>query len=284
MNQYSLLTEKYRDTVMQKLQQSPSSLTNEWDISELEKVTCFSYKFNKKDENSSAEKIAGILSEIIQHEIVETFSQKYLNAREDLSLDEKKHIQKMFMVGNCFTCDEGISYIAYYLVYAPVLEFLKSQKHIHLDGWIMFRTSQYRVVLKEMLEQVIMDYLLREEYEQFVFLLKENKKLQVALEDEIHLVPNLKDGMHILNQNGKDVTEDYIAEYCEELLSEEDAKIEDLLMNVLVTVSPKRIIVHQKSEIGCKELLSTICLVFFGEITYCEGCKHCLGCKNLLNS
>ena len=281
MSQYSLLTEKYRDTVIQKLQQSPSQLTNNWQLSQVGASTCFSYKYSKKSSDAVVEKIASILSEIIQHEIVERFSREYLAEREDLTVQEKEHIQKTFMVSNCFTSDEGVSYIAYYLVYAPLVEFLKNEKYIHLDGWITFRTRRYESILQEMLEQVIVDYLLREEYEQFVFLLRENKKLQVALEEELHLVPHAEDGMHILNKDGKDVTKEYIKAYCEDLLEDIDTKAEDLLMNVLVTVSPEKIIIHNKEKIGCKIFLETVQLIFLGQIEYCEGCPYCKVCKNL---
>jgi hypothetical protein len=81
--------------------------------------------------------------------------------------------------------------------------------------------------------------------------------------------------MSILNEGMEVVTARYIHEYCKELLTDSTLNKEDFIMNIFITVCPRKIIVHQKERSKCPQFIKTLEGIFGMKITYCRGCKHC---------
>jgi len=74
----------------------------------------------------------------------------------------------------------------------------------------------------------------------------------------------------------QEVTQSYMEQYCKELLTDETLNKEDLIMNILITVCPRRIIIHQKEKAKHPEFIKTLEGIFGTNIKYCKGCKYCL--------
>ncbi|MGL6174334.1 MAG: sporulation protein YtxC [Cellulosilyticaceae bacterium] len=283
MVQYMIATTKYTDIFREYLKdthQYPFDLSKHWKERCEGKVHTFEFEGTKKDKSLMLERIATIISNIVQSSVLTKFAKESLKTRIDLTAKEKKEVESLFVINNYVAKEEGVSYISYYLLYTPILKVLEEQKVLNIDGWILFRTHQYKIILEDILEQTIYDYQTQKDYLRFINLLRESRKVQESLESTLHLIQEVNKKMKILNTNKKDITEEYIALYCTELMGETEVTEEDLIMNVFITVCPKKVVIHNRKEYPNQQFIETLEMIFEGEIEYCEGCDMCLDKEN----
>lgn len=283
MVQYIIVTNKYTDIFREYLKdthQYPFDLSKHWKETYEENIHTFQLEGTKKDKSLILERVATIISNIVQSSVLTKFAKESLKTRINLTTKEKREIESLFIINNYVAKEEGVSYISYYLLYTPILKALEEHKVLNIDGWILFRTHQYKIILEDILEQTIYDYQTQKDYLRFINLLRESKKIQECLESTLHLVRQVNKKMRILNTNKKDITDEYIAQYCTELMEEPEVTEEDLMMNIFITVCPKKLVIHNKKEYPNQQFIETLEMIFEGEIEYCEGCDVCLDKEN----
>lgn len=278
MSPCNLITQKYKNEVQNKFKR----LINQKELEE-KKLKCieknnqayFSYEYTKKTKEQVMQHLATIISDLVQHSVLIQFTTSYLRKQEGLQKYEKKIIKERFIKNNFMAKEEGVSYITYYLIYIPVLKDLEKKETIHIEGWVNFRTKKYKMVLKDMMEQAISDYKAHKAYLECISLLIDTKKYQgEKSEDVLHLIPKDTGSMCILDTKEEEVTKNYIDRYSSELDGEGFYE-DDLIMNVFITVAPKKIIIHQKEQFENQHFIETLEHIFKEQVRYCEGCKHC---------
>jgi len=136
----------------------------------------------------------------------------------------------------------------------------------NVEGLINFRLFEYKKVLKTLAEDLVDIFYLNREYEEFIELLRYFISVQTARPDLIYIDVK-KEGMYsILNAKEEDITKRCLAEF---LRPEEIQGVgyDDLLISVLITLAPEKIIVKNKENIKNRQLFETIEKVF-GELEY----------------
>ncbi|MGL4345230.1 MAG: sporulation protein YtxC [Cellulosilyticaceae bacterium] len=277
MEQYHLSTQRYTDQVKHSIDSHNFKLGIEekrWEVTKVQQESCFIYGVGRKEKKNAGEYMASIASDIVQQEVIQDFAKKYLKERHDLEEKDKEQIKKLFFVSNYLTQEEGVSYISYYLVYVPLLRVIEAERGLNIDGWIRFRTKQYRTILKDLIEQVIYDYQIQKEYLEFIELLKETRKLHESSEGTLHLVILPNNQMYILDEHMKEVTQSYIHKYSNKELKEKGVTREDLIMNVFILGSPEKVVIHNRGE-QTRSFVETLEAIFQNEIIYCNGCEYC---------
>ncbi|MGL4738994.1 MAG: sporulation protein YtxC [Cellulosilyticaceae bacterium] len=277
MEQYKVFTQNYQKQVQHSIDdhhQEQIGDDKKWQMSMFGQTYCFVYTPGRRDKKVVAEYVAGIVCDIVQKEVIGTFAKNYLKERKDLDEKDKVQIEKLFLMSQYLTQEEGVSYISYYLVYVPILKTIEEEHMINLDGWMRFRTKQYQTILKDLIEQVIYDYEIQKEYLEFLELLKETRQLHQSTEDVLHLVILQNGQMYILNQEMKEVTQPYIKKYSSKELEEVAVTREDLIMNVFILSSPQKVIIHNRGN-KMKSFIDTLEVLFPNDISYCEGCLYC---------
>lgn len=149
-----------------------------------------------------------------------------------------------------------------------------------VEGLVTFRLQKYEKLLAQLAEQLFEIYLAHKEYEEFIELLKYFVNVQGARPRLTHLIVHDGGMYSILNEDKEDITADCISDFARpEEISKDN--FDDLLISMLITLAPEKIIVHNSEDIKNAELFETIHKVF-GKVVYCQGCEMCkasLKCK-----
>ena len=73
---------------------------------------------------------------------------------------------------------------------------------------------------------------------------------------------------------GSKIDDNYIEYYLEDMLFEE-IDLDDVLVSILVTIAPRRIVIHENNPLPSKESVTMIRNVFQDRIVTCQGCERC---------
>ncbi len=140
-------------------------------------------------------------------------------------------------------------------------DYFRENKNGNIEGIVNFRFYKYEKILNALSEDLVDIYYLNREYEDFIELLRYFISVQDARPQIIYLIVN-KYGMYtILNEKRQDITNRCLAEF----FSPEDVRrdgYDDLLISILITLAPEKIVVENKENIKNKQLFETIEKVF----------------------
>jgi len=152
-----------------------------------------------------------------------------------------------------------------------VEKFLQENDRIFLEGFLRFRLKDYFFELKERLEEIIDDFLADKEYREFLKLLQYFVEIQEPRISEVHVLFHSAGEFFLLDEEKKPLDREYLREVLGEEKGE-DIKYEDLLLSALITLSPRRIILHHN---GSPEDCATLLNVFKERVVFCQGCEIC---------
>lgn len=276
MCHYTLYTRSLKDEIEVKLAEliEENEIKGQIEISGANQIYEVHYEAID-DPEQSEECLAHVLSDIIQKQAILKVCNRYLKQREDLSLTERKEVSDAFLKNNYLSRQEGFSYITYYLIYLPIYKEIKEKRTLNVEGWLQFRIGKYKILLSDVLEQFIEDYMTKKEVVNFIRLMRDASSLAVPLEDEMHIVYKSEGKINLYNKQFKNVTGHYIKKYCKELLLDSTLTREDLLLHVLITICPKKIFIHKMENMKTKQFMNTLEIIFEENIIYCQGCRFC---------
>jgi len=152
-----------------------------------------------------------------------------------------------------------------------VLDYLENASCLVLDGFIRFRLKDFVDELREATDAAVDDYMIEREYNEVIRLLKYVVDIQEPKIDAVHVVVRPGGLFRLLDSQGKVVDNDYLEGLAPELV-ETDVDYEDLLMSALISVSPRRIVLHFGRGEGVAD---TVRRVFEGRVSMCPGCRLC---------
>lgn len=276
MNQYVLSTTSCTKELLEKIGEleAENESMSTFVITSEDNVCCITCQAEAA-ETDDAEILSHIASDIVQQVCILQVAKEYLAKRNDLLPQDVEEIEQRFIANNYLSKREGFSAISYYLVYMPILTDLKQYQRINIDGWLRFRADYYKLILEEILEQLIEDYHVKKEMIDFIKLLREIGGLNEETENILHLICDENGGMRVLNEKMEDVTTAYTFKYCKEMLLDPRLSKEDFILNILITIYPRKIVIHQKQKFKHPQFIETIEEIFSSNVAYCMGCEAC---------
>lgn len=142
------------------------------------------------------------------------------------------------------------------LIREQALDYLRENNYIIINGFVNFRLEDYKNELKNLCHDAAEELYAMREYDEFLNMLSFFISVQAPKEALVHIVK--KDGLlRILNKRHKDITD----HYCEEaIFSDEDFGAEDIVLSALITIAPRKIMIHDKKE--NERIYDTITSVF----------------------
>ena len=151
--------------------------------------------------------------------------------------------------------------------------YFKEHEKASLEGLVTFRLKRYDVLLNKVADRLLELYFMHKEYEEFIDLLRYFVHVQDRRPQLVHLVVHPCSMYAILNEDKEDITAECIADFAapEEVCSD---NFDDLLISILITLAPEKIVVHNGSMIENDTLFTTIHKVF-DAVEYCTGCSLC---------
>lgn len=155
-----------------------------------------------------------------------------------------------------------------------VLEYMHGNNRIILDGFIKFRLKEYINELREAADSAVDDFLIEREYREFIQLLKYFVGIQEPRYEQIHVLIKPEKYFVLYDEKHRVIKRDCL-EGCIIELSDNEISYDDLLVSVLITLSPRWITIHYEGDCGVPAAIDTIVNVFEERVTRCGGCKLC---------
>lgn len=142
------------------------------------------------------------------------------------------------------------------LIEESALDYLRENNFIIINGFINFRLEEYKNELRKLCHNAAEEVSAIREYDEFLNMLRFFVSVQTPKENTVHIIRK-GDALRIFNKWHKDITDFYASEFA---FSPEDFTHEDIALSALITISPKRIIIHDNKEND--KLYDTIKAVF----------------------
>ncbi|MCX8128566.1 MAG: putative sporulation protein YtxC [Clostridia bacterium] len=161
------------------------------------------------------------------------------------------------------------------VIIRKLVDYFESSDSLILDGFVNFRLKDYMKDLEEIVDKAVDEFLMEREYREFIRLLKYFVEIQDPKFNVIHVIVGYDNKYILLDENKMEITNECIQEFVNEI-SEGEINYDDLLVSSLITLAPRKVVLHCTGQFKNKELLETIKNVFSGRVGVCTGCEICL--------
>lgn len=243
----------------------------------------------KRDEVFKEEDIVHIfqhqIAEILAEHIIKDWEEKLLwkkvlkLCRRYRPLEREAVFRKASHFLSHFNENESINMLINFnrknRITGRVLEHIKQSERIIVDGFIHFCLPDYLQEISCAVEIALEEFKNEKEYNEFIRLLKYFVNSQVPKTYEVNIMLGENGSFYFWDKNGDAVEEKYI-DYYRDLCADE-ISLDDMLISVLITIAPRRIVLHNVEKCRRnKEALDIIKKVFADRIHICPGCSSCL--------
>ena len=230
-----------------------------------------------KSDNETT-KLANILTKVIVDEyenkiLLKLIEQNYCY----FTKPEKRRIYKIALKYLISDEDMMHSYMQkrrYDMICDKLSEYMNSSSSIVIDGFVNFRLKEYEGELQEIITKAVDDFVIEREYNEFIAVLKYFTQLQEPKYVTMHILPHSNGQYSFFDEKKVDITD-----VCTQQFSVEDddliLKSDDLLLSILISTSPSKIIFHKSDTVKNREIVKTINAVFGKRIVKCDKCDVC---------
>jgi putative sporulation protein YtxC len=161
------------------------------------------------------------------------------------------------------------------VIVRKLLDYFEGSNNLILDGFVNFRLKDYVKDLEEVVDKAVDDFLMEREYKEFIRLLKYFVDVQDPKLEMVHIIVGYDSKYVLLDENKREITNECIQEFVSEITGGE-INYDDLLVSSLITLAPRKLVIHCAGQFRNKELLETIKNVFYGRVQICGGCDICV--------
>lgn len=155
-----------------------------------------------------------------------------------------------------------------------LIDFLKYNNHIIVDGFIRFRLKEYVAELRDATEKAVDEFLMEREYREFIQLLQYFVEVQEPRMELVHLHVSESGGFKLFDEQMQPVRSDCMEGFFLDML-ESELNFEDLLISALINIAPRKIQIHRTGHNNHSVMMDTIKSVFAGRVSECPGCSLC---------
>lgn len=160
------------------------------------------------------------------------------------------------------------------VIIRKLMDYFEGSNSLILDGFVNFRLKDYIKDLEEVVDKAVDDFLMEREYKEFIRLLRYFVDIQEPKFEVIHVVVGYDNKYILLDDHKTEITNECIQDFVNEI-SEGEINYDDLLVSSLITLAPKKVVIHSNGQFRNKELLETIKNVFNGKVVLCSQCEIC---------
>lgn len=144
---------------------------------------------------------------------------------------------------------------------------------MNVDGFLRFRLSKYSAELKDIIEYAMDEYLMDQQYKEFIALLKYFVYIQDSKIPEAHIMHKGGHEFMLLNDQMKPIEADQADSTFKVEFLDKDYSFEDLIVSTLITLAPEKIYIHTREP--DLPVIKTISQIFEGRSEICEYCREC---------
>lgn len=150
--------------------------------------------------------------------------------------------------------------------------YLKDNNDFLVDGFTQFRLATYKEALSKCVKEAIDEYVVEQEYKEFIGLLRSFVAVQAPNIDLVHVLHQEKNLFHVLKEDGTKLKVRELQGVFKEVL-EQSFSHEDIIVSTLLSALPEKVILHTTNPE--ETLVRTLMQVFQGRIVLCYGCSEC---------
>ncbi|NLT20569.1 MAG: hypothetical protein GXY16_06185 [Syntrophomonadaceae bacterium] len=154
-----------------------------------------------------------------------------------------------------------------------VLEYINENNFLLVEGFITFCLRDYLTEIKFAVEIACEELRSEKEYNDFVTLLRFYVETQTPKILEVNVLMTSNNFFYLWDGNGMKIDDSYMDYYINEMKFNE-INFDDVLISILITIAPRRIILHNSGDIN-RQPIQTILKVFNDRIKICSGCFQC---------
>lgn len=227
---------------------------------------------NIEDLNIFYDKVSAILTEAI----IKFYQKKLLKRILDYNyfyfncLEKKEIIQiaEDFIQSDIMTEEDN-----FFAIYSSVSDYIKGNKSIVLEGFINFRLANYMKNLDYIIDIAVNKFITDKEYLEFVNMLKLYITLTPPKSSLTHLV--YFGGESILLDKNKKIIPLDDDSFNMKYLSDISFSSNDYALNALLSMPPRKLIIHLMDKNSNDEFINTLKLVFENRYEICSSCELC---------
>ncbi|MDA8353841.1 MAG: putative sporulation protein YtxC [Firmicutes bacterium] len=153
-----------------------------------------------------------------------------------------------------------------------VAQYLAQHQVLAADGFFHFRLKRYRNGLIHLVEHAVDEYLLDQEYREFIDLLRYFVSVQPPKYSLVHVLHTDERRFQLLDGEGRPLRMKELDGAVKELV-EPPFSHEDLIVSTLLTVAPEQVVLHTRNRE--ENVVQTLEQVFETRISLCDGCPEC---------
>jgi|GEM_PF-654500 len=154
-----------------------------------------------------------------------------------------------------------------------LIDYFEQHSELQLAGYISFRMHSYKQELKEVIEYAIDEYVLDQQYEEFMTLLKYFVQLQETRTELVHLVQQEGSSFIVCDDQMQPLEQKHEHDRIVAEMLETEINIEDIVISSLISASPQKIIVHTKHE--DYQVVRSVKAIFGDRAHTCTTCPMC---------
>ncbi|MEQ8200216.1 MAG: putative sporulation protein YtxC [Syntrophomonadaceae bacterium] len=155
-----------------------------------------------------------------------------------------------------------------------IFDYLFTHRLLVIEGFIKFCLPDFLTDIRFAVDLACEELRNEKEYNEFVKLLRYFVDTQPPMMLEVNIMTVEGTGFVLWDGNGVRIEEKHIKYYMEGIAHGE-ISLDDVLVSILITVAPRRIILHKMDQQGDSESVQMIKKVFDSRITVCGGCERC---------
>lgn len=157
-------------------------------------------------------------------------------------------------------------------IQASINQYLSESPVLHLEGYVRFRLKEYENKLKELVDFAVEEYLLDQQYQEFISLLQYFVYFQEPLTPLVHLMHKRDHEFSILNEQFTPIKAPPISGMVARM-ADQELEMEDVVVSTLIALSPDRVLIHTREPDAL--IISTICRIFGDRVELCPDCPKC---------
>lgn len=144
---------------------------------------------------------------------------------------------------------------------------------LDLDGFLRFRLKRYGAELREMLEYASDEYLMDQQYKEFISLLRYFVYVQESKMPLAHIIHHGGHNFLLLDSELNPIDTDKLDTSYKVEFMDKDYNLEDMIVSSLLTIAPERICIHTREpELP---IIKTLTQIFENRTEICELCRSC---------
>lgn len=216
--------------------------------------------------NNIANLVQKIINNVYMRDLIHQKIEKLLDDYSERDLFSiESTVYDLLVDDNYFTHDKE-------LINDELRDYLIENNSIIIDGYLRFRAKSFEKLIDKIINQVIIDIQIENEYEEFIYMLQYYLDSQVPKYNIVNVI--IQDNEFILtDSNNKPIENPTINSIVKEFGMDEISKA-DILVTSLIVLAPNKVIVHMKNDKE-KEVIMILKKLFTNRLTFCYSCNLC---------